>query len=283
MGRTFLRLLEPWGALLGPALLLAGVVADAVGQERGPVTTVIVGSIALALVGYFFYQFKEKRLLRERMLRYEARRDAVEGELQQIETDIRDGLDARLVRGYVDFAIDQVLCLASTITDDPADALSANYMTFDEAEQKLRITQIFGVYSRLRVRQGRDVRDADGRGTCGLAFDMGETLFIPRLVEHPAYVRSSPEEKDILGGVINIPVPADPATAGPPFVGVLNIDSPRPGRLHPESKRLQERSRELQRLMARAQLIYRRLEAAKASAAVPAPALAVRPEPAPAP
>ena len=250
---------DTWMVLVGVGFGFNSALTIVLGAKGNLIPAIILATISGTFLIALLWQLRERRFLREWMLSFDARREAIEAELQLIELEAREGHSPAVLAGHLDFCIDQVLCLATAITDRPTDALSANYMDFDKATRRLRITQIFGVYSRLRVRQERDVDDPARRGSCGIALVEKRILLIPRVSAFPGWEPSSPDERHSLAGLINIPIPARVDQLQGEYVGVLNIDSPRPGTLDRGQDRVLRRATQIQAVMARAQSLRRSL------------------------
>jgi hypothetical protein len=85
---------------------------------------------------------------------YEARKEAVEQLIADLEQDLRDRPHDK-VRLYTDVEVvmPQLLGLAVAITDNPAHGLSANFMTYSPDEKSLAMTHAAGVYTRYRLHE----------------------------------------------------------------------------------------------------------------------------------
>ena len=78
------------------------------------------------------------------------------------------------------------------------------------------------------MRQERDVDEPVQRGSSGVAL-VEKRILLPRVGAFPGWEPSSPDERHLLAGLINIPIPALASLLPGEYVRVLNIDSPRPG------------------------------------------------------
>jgi hypothetical protein len=144
----------------------------------------------------------------------------------------------RLLR-EIEVALSELLALAIAITDDPDHGLSANFMAFVPEDNKLIMTHVMGMYARWRIRREFFPDKPAQAGSCGKAFNEQRILIIPDCeADADTMWLPFPEERQLLKGVMNIPVP--------PRLGVVNIDSPVKGVF---SQSHQVRAIEIQRYM----------------------------------
>src|SRR5262245_672699 len=116
---------DSWMVMATVGVSFAGGVALVRGAQGELVQAIILGTVAAVFILVLVWQIRQNRFLREWMLSYESRRESVESELKGIRQDAADGTPPEVLLGYLDFEIDQILCLASSITDHPEHALSA--------------------------------------------------------------------------------------------------------------------------------------------------------------
>lgn len=176
---------------------------------------------------------------------FDSRKNSLETliqDLRQIFTDQPQRKDR--IRRAIDIAILQVLWVATALTDKLEHSLTSNLMEYDSEEDSLVITHALGMYARWRVFREFPVNDEKEGGSCARAWRDGKIVIIPDCSKSQDIMSFPfPEEKQLLKGVINIPVRMDVSLGG--GGGVLNIDSPEADLLNQE---LEGRAREIQNL-----------------------------------
>ena len=244
------------GGIASIAALGAAVLGYATMSAQIVITMAASAWVLLAMFQFlrFAANAQRARILRMRSISYDARKRSIEHILGELEEQM--GLSPQnheKILRELGFCMNEILCLAATITDNPDHALTSNLMEYVTSDANLSISRVFGPYPLWRMRRIFVPGNPDHEGSCGRAFRTGEIITVPDTAKSSSIYWEFPTEKSELRGVINIPVPVQDHSER--VIAVLNIDSPTPNTL--TEARCFTRAREIQRLTVRALTLRR--------------------------
>jgi len=228
-----LRLASDLGGLATLAILVISSIVKSYtnGSEKAFPFDTITTSIAVtiwAILGviHLLRKYREKRILLKLRGTYVTFDNRIK-ELQTLIEDLKQLLmhdpnnKIKLLQG-IDSAILEALLVSSVITDNRDHPLSCNFMEFVPGKNILELTRILGMYNQRRLFRQFKIGKIGEEGSCGQAWREGQIIIIPNTSKQIDKMSFPiPEEKNILRGVMNIPIKIDDS-----YGGVLNIDSP---------------------------------------------------------
>lgn len=240
-----LRSLGDWRVVvgvMGSAISVTALLSTLLRYGSAVDQYVTIGAVAVLCIFAGVYTFTEVRrvLVLENLKRRYTDYQTLLRDVEKDVTEITNGVTARprsksaRLKLVVDFdmAVSELLALAAHITDDPTHGLTSNLMEYLDRERRLYITHVFGTYGRWRFHRTFDPSNLLTAGSCGYAYRERRIIFVPDTSESPLMYWEAPFEKQLLKGVINIPLITNEEPKS--IIGVLNIDSPLPGLLTEE-------------------------------------------------
>ena len=141
-----------------------------------------------------------------------------------------------------DIALQEVMATAVSITDVLEPHLTTNLMEYDEKNNELLITKVFGTYSRWRYRNAIKLDDGVRAGVAAKAFKTHSIIMIADTGKSEDITWVYPQEKRVLRGIASIPM--WPENKPENVQMILNIDSSFPGIL--KGDKIEERLGRLQ-------------------------------------
>jgi calcineurin-like phosphoesterase family protein len=142
----------------------------------------------------------------------------------------------------ISIALQEALAVATSITNSPTDGLYANLMEYDQANNALHITKVFGTYHRWGFRRSFSLSDKVKGGTAAIAFKTRKIFIVPDTSVSEDVSWAYYQEKRILKGIINIPIWSESVSNSVSMV--ISIGSPLAGIFRGET--IEENAHKLQ-------------------------------------